>query len=216
MSRRSEYRAPCLRWFHSERLNPAERVIFERVRAASRLLDFGAGDLRLKRKFIEAGFSGRYETLDISEEFPHEYTDLAQVRGPFGAILCLEVIEHLPLTAFESVIGRLCELLEPGGVLVLSTPNPLCVVPMWSRDSGHIQQYPLHDLIADFLARGLSADPYRVRLVPARPSLAQRRAPVQPARPVLSAGRGLRRRPARDRHQALALAASHHGRGARS
>ena len=168
------YRAPCLRWFHSERLNPAERVIFERVRAAARLLDFGAGDLRLKRKFTEAGFPGRYETLDISEEFPHEYTDLGQVRGPFGAILCLEVIEHLPLTAFESVIGRLCELLEPGGVLVLSTPNPLCIVPMWSRDSGHIQQYPLHDLIADLLARGLSVDPYRVRFVPARPSLAQR------------------------------------------
>jgi SAM-dependent methyltransferase len=168
------YRAPCLRWHHCDGLNPTERVVFERVRAAGRLLDFGAGDLRLKRKFIAAGFAGRYETLDISEEFPHEYTDIAQVSGPFGAILCLEVIEHLPLTAFDALVNRLCELLEPGGALVISTPNPLCVVPMWARDSGHIQQYPLHDLIAALLARGVAVDPFRVRFVPARPSAPQR------------------------------------------
>jgi hypothetical protein len=168
------YRAPCLRWYHGEALNPAERVVFDRVRAAGRLLDFGAGDLRLKRKFLAAGFAGRYESLDVSEEFLHEYRDLAQVQGTFGAILCLEVIEHLPLTAFDAVVGRLCELLEPGGVLVLSTPNPLCVVPMWARDSGHIQQYPLHDLIAALLARDLAVEPFRVRFVPARPTLSQR------------------------------------------
>ncbi len=168
------YRAPCLRWYHGDRLNPAERVVFDRVCTAARLLDFGAGDLRLKRKFSEAGFAGRYETLDVSEEFPHDYTDLGQVSGPFGAILCLEVIEHLPLAAFDGVVGRLCELLEPGGVLVISTPNPLCVVPMWARDSGHIQQYPLHDLIAALLARDFAVEPFRVRFVPARPSVPQR------------------------------------------
>jgi SAM-dependent methyltransferase len=168
------YRAPCLRWHHSDGLNPTERVVFDRVRAAGRLLDFGAGDLRLKRKFSAAGFTGRYETLDVSGEFPHEYADLGQVSGLFGAILCLEVLEHLPLTEFDTVVGRLCELLEPGGVLVISTPNPLCVVPMWARDSGHIQQYPLHDLIAALLARDLAVDPFRVRFVPAAPSVSQR------------------------------------------
>jgi hypothetical protein len=168
------YRAPCLRWHHGEALNPAERVVFERVRGAARLLDVGAGDLRLKRKFTAAGFAGRYESLDVSEEFPHDYTDLEQVQGLFGAVLCLEVIEHLPLAAFEGLVGRLTALLEPGGVLVISTPNPLCVVPMWARDSGHIQQYPLHDLIAALLARGLAVDPFLVRFVPARPSAGQR------------------------------------------
>jgi SAM-dependent methyltransferase len=167
-------RAPCLRWYHSEALNPTERLVFERVRGAGRLLDFGAGDLRLKRKFLTAGFAGRYETLDVSDEFPHEYSDLGQVRGVFGAILCLEVIEHLPLAAFETLLGGLVDRLEPGGVLIISTPNPLCVVPMWARDSGHIQQYPLHDLVAALLARELAVDAFRVRFVPARPSLSQR------------------------------------------
>ena len=168
------WRAPCLSWYHGPGLNPVERLIFDRVRHAKRLLDFGAGDLRLKRKMLDAGFAGRYETLDLSPEFPHEYRDLSQVAGRFEAVLCLEVIEHLPLSAFEDVVGRLCELLEPGGVLVLSTPNPLCVVPMWARDSGHIQQYPLADLVAYFLSRDFTVDPFRVRLVPARPSPAQR------------------------------------------
>jgi len=168
------YRAPCLRWYHAEGLNPTERVVFERVRAAGRLLDFGAGDLRLKRKFLAAGFAGRYETLDLSPEFAHEYADLAEVSGRFGAILCLEVLEHLPLAAFDPTVDRLVELLEPGGVLVVSTPNPLCVVPMWARDAGHIQQYPLADLVASLLARGFVVDPFRVRLVPARPTLGQR------------------------------------------
>jgi SAM-dependent methyltransferase len=168
------YRAPCVAWYHHDGLNPAERLVFDRVRGARRLLDFGAGDLRLKRKLLAAGFLGRYESLDVSEEFPHDYTDLDQVRGPFDAVLCLEVVEHLPLAAFEPLLTRLCDLLEPGGVLILSTPNPLCVVPMWARDAGHVQQYPLHDLIAAFLARGLAVEPYRVRFVPARPSVGQR------------------------------------------
>src|SRR5262245_55212978 len=167
-------RAPCLSWYHSSELNTAERLIFDRVRHAKRLLDYGAGDGRLKRKILDAGFAGRYETLDPSEEFPHDYRKLSQVEGRFDAVLCLEVVEHLPLSAFEDVVGGLCDRLEPGGVFVLSTPNPLCVVPMWARDSGHIQQYPLGDLISYFLSREFSVDPFRVRLVPAHPSLGQR------------------------------------------
>ena len=45
---------------------------------------------------------------------------------------------------------------------------------MWARDAGHIQQYPLADLVAALLARGFVVDPFRVRLVPARPTLGQR------------------------------------------
>lgn len=168
------YRAPCLDWYDTTRLNPAEAVVFERVSGATRLLDFGAGDLRLKEKFVQAGFRGRYETLDLSEEFAHDYTDIGEVRGGFGAILCLEVIEHMPLASFDPTLSAICDLLEPGGTLVLSTPNPLCIVPMWARDSGHIQQYPLHDLIAYFLSRDFHVEPFRVRLRPARVSLWRR------------------------------------------
>ncbi len=61
-------RARCLSCEDCPQLNEYERVIFDRTCQATRLLDFGGGDNRLKRKFLAAGFRGRYETLDISSE----------------------------------------------------------------------------------------------------------------------------------------------------
>lgn len=41
----------------------------------------------------------------------------------FDAILCLEVIEHLPIAARAGLMRELLRVLRPGGALVLSTPN---------------------------------------------------------------------------------------------
>ncbi len=51
-------RARCLSCEDCPQLNEYERVIFDRTRHATRLLDFGGGDNRLKRKFLAAGFTG--------------------------------------------------------------------------------------------------------------------------------------------------------------
>jgi predicted SAM-dependent methyltransferase len=126
-------------------------------------LDFGAGDKRLKGKFLSAGFRGRYETLDMSAEDKHEYSSISQVAGPFDAILCLEVIEHMSLNDYVDLMDEFGKLLGPGGTLTIGTPNPLCVVPMWAGDPGHVQQYPLADLAADFVVRGYDVEAFRVR-----------------------------------------------------
>jgi SAM-dependent methyltransferase len=156
-------RAPCLSCENSERLNEMERAIFDRTRNATRLLDFGAGDKRLKGKFQAAGFKGLYETLDMSAEDEHEYSLISQATGPFDAILCLEVIEHMSLNDYVDLMDEFGKLIAPGGVLVIGTPNPLCVVPMWAGDPGHVQQYPLADLGADFVVRGYEVNAFRVR-----------------------------------------------------
>jgi hypothetical protein len=49
-----------------------------------------------------------------------------------------------------------------GNRVVIGTPNALCVVPMWSLDTGHIQQYPLADLAADLVVRGFQVEAFRV------------------------------------------------------
>jgi hypothetical protein len=54
--------------------------------------------------------------------------------------------------------------LKPNGLLVISTPNPLCIIPMWNADAGHIQQYPLADLCADLSIRGFQTESFRVVL----------------------------------------------------
>ena len=156
-------RARCLSCEDRAELNEYEQVIFDRTHGAERLLDYGGGDNRLKRKFVAAGFKGRYETLDLSSEETHEYSSLGEVRGEFDAIVCLEVIEHISLNDYVDLMDAFGRLLRPGGVLAVSTPNPLCVVPMWAGDPGHVQQYPIADLAADFVIRGYEVEAFRVR-----------------------------------------------------
>ena len=97
-------RARCLSCEDSPQLNEYERVIFDRTCHATRLLDFGGGDNRLKQKFLAAGFKGRYETLDISSEGQHEYASLSEIKGEFAAIVCLEVIEHMSLNDYVDLM----------------------------------------------------------------------------------------------------------------
>lgn len=156
-------RARCLSCEARPELNEMEQAIFDRTRHAGRLLDFGAGDKLLKGKFLVAGFKGRYETLDMSAEDEHEYSHISEVKGPFDAILCLEVIEHMSLNDYVDLMDEFGKLLGPEGVLVLGTPNPLCVVPMWAGDPGHVQQYPLSDLAADLVVRGYNVEAFRIR-----------------------------------------------------
>ena len=156
-------RARCLSCEDCVQLNEMEQAIFNHTKHASRLLDFGAGDKRLKGKFLSAGFQGRYETLDMSFEDEHEYSSISQVTGRFDAILCLEVIEHMSLNDYVDLMDEFDKLLNPDGTLIIGTPNPLCVVPMWAGDPGHIQQYPLADLAADLVVRGYGVEAFRVR-----------------------------------------------------
>jgi SAM-dependent methyltransferase len=156
-------RAPCLSCEDCVELNEMEQAIFNHTKEANRLLDFGAGDKRLKDKFQAAGFQGRYETLDMSLEDAHEYSSISQITGRFDAILCLEVIEHMSLNDYVDLMDEFDKLLNPDGTLIIGTPNPLCVVPMWAGDPGHVQQYPLADLAADFVVRGYSVEAFRVR-----------------------------------------------------
>jgi hypothetical protein len=156
-------RARCLSCEDCAQLNEMEQAIFNHTKHARRLLDYGAGDKPLKGKFVSAGFKGRYETLDMSAEDEHEYSSISQVTGQFDAILCLEVIEHMSLNDYVDLMDEFGSLLGLDGTLVIGTPNPLCVVPMWAGDPGHVQQYPLADLAADLVVRGYNVEAFRVR-----------------------------------------------------
>src|SRR5687768_10945262 len=90
-------RFPVVRWWVTDDLCENEAVIFEAVRGAASLLDIGAGDLRVMRKFLRAGFAGEYYTQDVGTEYPHTYADLAEVARTYDAVLCMDVVEHLPL-----------------------------------------------------------------------------------------------------------------------
>jgi hypothetical protein len=153
---------PVRRWWPGEGLSEIESVIFDSVRDADGLLDFGAGDLRVMKKLRAAGYVGDYETLDIGTEYPHTYRDLDEVRRSFAAILCLDVIEHIPLEGGLSLLDRLARALSPGGVLVVQTPNALCSRDPLGWDMTHVQTYNVADLWAFLTSLGLEVHGYRI------------------------------------------------------
>ena len=150
------------RWWETGELCEIERVYFDAVRGAEGLLDVGAGDLRIMRKFQRAGFRGEYHTQDVGAEGLYTYRTLEDVRRQYGAVLCLDVIEHLPLREGLSLVKKMISLLEPGGVLVIQTPNAAYLPDPRSWDMTHLHVYNAGDLWAWLKCEGLEPEIYRV------------------------------------------------------
>lgn len=165
---------PVLRSFEAFAFDETETLYWRNCHSCGRILDIGAGDNRVRRKFLEHGYAGKYETYDVSREFEHDYYSLDDVSGSYDAILLLEVVEHMPLEQFSALMKRVEEHLSEGGVIVVSTPNPACINSMWAGDMTHVQQYPLNDLLAFFISRGFSCEGYRVLYTSARLGLGER------------------------------------------
>jgi hypothetical protein len=165
---------PVKRWWRSEGLSEIERIYFEVVKRSPSLLDVGAGDLSIKRKFKSAGYGGEYHTLDPGGEYTQTYKDLAEVSRTYPAILCMDVIEHLPLQQGLQMLTRLNELLEPGGVMVVQTPNARCIRYPASWDMTHLHAYNAHDLWAYLSGLGLTVEGYRIVFGSERPSIGER------------------------------------------
>jgi len=152
------------RWWETEGLCDIERVYFDAVRSSPSLLDVGAGDLRMMRKLQAAGYRGEYHTQDVGAEGTYTYRDLDAIPRPYGAILCLDVIEHLPLREGLAMVRRMISILTPGGVAVLQTPNAAYIPDPRSWDMTHLHVYNAGDLWAYLKCEGLEVDLYRVAL----------------------------------------------------
>ena len=128
--------SPELRDFYSTRTawrsKGEERMRFRKAAALARVptgasvLDIGARDGGLKR-FLPPGVV--YQGIDIAPEFARPdvlIRDISQGNpfpdGSYDFVFCIEVLEHVP-----NPFGTLSEfhrVLKPGGVLILSVPNP--------------------------------------------------------------------------------------------
>lgn len=88
-----------------------------------RLLDVGSSNRvigeKLRAKFPQLQF----ESMDIDREQHHDYYDLNEIKKKFHLVSSFEVIEHLYFEDAIEMLTKSYELLEPGGRLVISTPN---------------------------------------------------------------------------------------------
>lgn len=102
-----------------------------------RLLDVGCGDgrfLGLLREFgdeswelvgleLDASAVARCRAtgLDVRPERVEEFAEREEQRGRYDAVIMLQLIEHVEDPAL--ICERVRDLLEPGGVFIIETPN---------------------------------------------------------------------------------------------
>ena len=97
-----------------------------RVRDDGAVLDVGSRDGGLRRYLPERV---RYQGIDIAPEFASEHVLIHDISAglpfpdaTFDTAFCIEVLEHVPNP--WGTLGEIRRVLRPGGVLILSVPNP--------------------------------------------------------------------------------------------
>jgi len=147
----------------SERPSEFYNFLLSAARNAVSVLDYGAGDLRLKKFILANGFTGIYRTFDIGPEYEYDYRHVEDIDASFDLIFCLEVIEHMELEKAVEMIAFLIKKLKDNGRLILTTPNIHHINHFWKTDVTHIRPYPYENLIAIMLDAGFShVDLYRI------------------------------------------------------
>ena len=104
----------------------ASGVLLQHARDGMRVLEVGAGDRRMKEHLQRRFRHIRYESLDPDPEGPHEYRSWDQVPGGYDLVFAFEVLEHIPVRQLPDFLWQMERHLNPGGLLLLSTPNVYC------------------------------------------------------------------------------------------
>jgi Methyltransferase domain len=149
-------------WRDGDQLSEVQEIIYDAIKNSSSVLDVGAGDLRLMRLLGQRGYGGVYHTQDIGREFAYTYSSLDEVGKTYGAVLCIDVLEHLTLEDGLSLLHRLLSLLERDGVLVMQTANANFVRHPLAWDMTHLHAYNPQDLWTYLTALGVDTTVYRV------------------------------------------------------
>ena len=115
-------------WRHKgeERMRFAKATKLARVQPGAHVLDIGARDGGL-RAFLPKDV--RYQGMDIAQEFERPEVLIRDISegipfpdGTFDNVFTIEVLEHVP-NPFGA-IAEIHRVLKPGGVWVVSVPNP--------------------------------------------------------------------------------------------
>ncbi len=165
----------------------------EYFRGREPVLDLGCGRGEFLELLKEAGVASRGIDSDASmvaycreRGLPAEQGDLmpflaGQPDASVGGIFAAQVIEHLPPSVLLALLQSAYAKLQPGGVLLLETINPLCLWALassYTLDLTHAQ--PVHPETAAFLAESLGFDAVEIRYTSPVPEQAQ----LQPLAPL--------------------------------
>lgn len=118
---RTDWHAPA-----EERMRFRRAAALARVPPGAAVLDIGARDCGL-RHFLRDGV--RYQGIEIDPAYAgpdvliHDTSQgIPFAAGAYDFVFCLEVLEHVPHPF--GTLSEIRRVLRPGGVLILSVPNP--------------------------------------------------------------------------------------------
>ena len=109
------------------------------------VLDVGAYDRALGKALERSGVGCKYYSVDTDDARQHDFRSLTEVSGSYDVVAMFELIEHLSYDEVDELMHAAYRLLAPGGLLMISTPNPYHPTRFFS-DASHKQHWPPLDL----------------------------------------------------------------------
>jgi len=126
------------------------------------VLEIGAHNRELGERIKKQNPRILYRSMDIDPTYPHDYHSFEEIREKFDMVLLFEVIEHLNREKGRELARKICELLKPGGRVILTTPNVYTPGQYW-KDVSHETPYHYEELGGLFLSEGFeSIEIYRL------------------------------------------------------
>jgi SAM-dependent methyltransferase len=111
-------------------------IPIEWIKDATNVLDIGCGDGRTQiaskygEWFKEMDAKGKYLGID-ADSFPDKVlnnivygTNIIDVEATpiFDCVLCINVLEHIPIEEWDAVMDKMRGFTKPGGIVIINTP----------------------------------------------------------------------------------------------
>jgi SAM-dependent methyltransferase len=126
--------------------------ILKHLKDGEAVLEIGAYDRELGNRIKKVLPGILYKSLDIDTTYHHDYVSLEKVKEKFDVVLLFEVIEHLDWVSGKEMVARLFEILNPGGRVILTTPDIYTPGQYW-KDASHLTPYHYEELGGIFLSQ---------------------------------------------------------------
>lgn len=125
--------------------------ILKHLREGESVLEIGAFHRDLGKRIQRHYPRVLYKSMDIDPTYPHDYSSFQEIKERFDMVLLFEVIEHLGLKEGREMIANINRVLNPGGRVILTTPNIFKPGQYW-KDATHRTPYHYAEMGGLFLS----------------------------------------------------------------